>query len=162
MDTVEVREDFNRQLNQELMNAYVYLSMAAYFDSISLTGFAHYFKVQAREELEHAMKIYEFMADRGWRIELQTLPKPKANWSGVLEAVEDFLKAEEENTKRIWKMVDLARQAGDKAAENFLQWFVNEQVEEEKNASELQAKVKLLKDHPIGLLMLDRMLAERK
>jgi len=80
----------------------------------------------------------------------------------VLEAIEDFVKAEEENTRRIWRMVDLARQAGDKAAESFLQWFVNEQVEEERSANDLLSKVKLVKDQPAGLLMLDRMLSERK
>jgi ferritin len=80
----------------------------------------------------------------------------------VLEAAEDFLAAETENTKRIWRLVDLAREAGDKAAENFLQWFVSEQVEEEKNASELLAKVRMARDQPAALLALDRALAERK
>ena len=157
-----MKSEFNRQLNQELRNAYLYLSMAAYFDSISLTGFAHYFKVQAREELGHAMKFYEFIADRGWGFDLSEIPKPKSGWGSILEAAEDFLKAEQENTQRIWRMVDLARQAGDKAAENFLQWFVSEQVEEEKNASELLAKVRMIKDQPAGILALDRALAERK
>jgi len=162
MSTKNLLAEFNRQMNQELRNAYFYLAMAAYFDSLSLTGFAHYFKVQAREELEHAMKFYEFMVDRSWEVELQDIPKPKTKWSSVLEAVEDFLAAEVENTKRIWRIVDLAREVGDKAAENFLQWFVSEQVEEEKSASELLAKVKLAKDQPAALLAIDRMLAERK
>lgn len=162
MSAMNLKSEFNRQLNQELRNAYLYLSMAAYFDSLSLTGFAHYFKVQAREELGHAMKFYGFITDRGWSVELSEIPKPKAGWSSILEAAEDFLKAEQENTQRIWKMVDLARQAGDKAAENFLQWFVSEQVEEEKNASELLAKVKMIKDQAAGILALDRTLAERK
>jgi len=159
---VDVKSDFNRQLNQELRNAYLYLSMGAYFESISLPGFAHYFRVQAREEVEHAMKLLRFMADRGWRIELEEVPKPRVEWGSVLEAVEDFVKAEEENTRRIWGMVDLARQAGDKAAESFLQWFVNEQVEEERNANDLAARVRLVGEQPAGLLMLDRMLSERK
>ncbi|MEM2299095.1 MAG: ferritin [Thermofilaceae archaeon] len=162
MSQLELVNDFNRQLNQELRNAYLYLSMAAYFESVTLPGFAHYFTVQAREELEHAMKFYRFMVDRGWSVELQEIPKPKTRWASVLEAAEDFLNAEIENTKRIWRMVDLARQAGDKAAESFLKWFIDEQVEEEKNASELLARVKLVKDQPAGLLALDRMLAERK
>ncbi len=162
MGTVDIKSEFNRQMNQELRNAYLYLSMAAYFDSLSLAGFAHYFKVQAREELEHAMKLYQFMVDRGWEVELGDVPKPKAKWGSVLEAAEDFLRAERENTQRIWRMVDLARQAGDKAAEGFLQWFVSEQVEEERNASELLARVRMVKDNPAGILALDRMLAERK
>jgi ferritin len=162
MSSVDLRAEFNRQMNQELRNAYLYLAMAAYFDSLSLTGFAHYFKVQAREELGHAMKFYEFMVDRGWEVELQDVPNPKTKWGSVLEATEDFLAAETENTKRIWRLVDLAREAGDKAAENFLQWFVSEQVEEEKNASELLAKVRMARDQPAALLALDRALAERK
>ncbi|MEM1508251.1 MAG: ferritin [Thermofilaceae archaeon] len=162
MSVIDVRSDFNRQLNQELRNAYFYFSMSAFFDNLSLTGFAHFFRVQAKEELGHAMKFYEFIVDRGWRVELQEIHKPKAEWGSILEAVQDFLKAEEENTKRIWQMVDLTRQAGDKAAESFLQWFVNEQVEEEKTASELLAHLKLVKDQPAGLLALDRELSERK
>ncbi len=162
MSTVNIKSEFNRQMNQELRNAYLYLSMAAYFDSLSLNGFANYFKVQAREELEHAMKLYQFIIDRGWEVELEDIPKPKTRWTGILEAVEDFLKAEQENTQSIWRMVDHARQAGDKAAENLLQWFVSEQVEEEKIASELLAKVKLIKDNPAGIIALDRVLAERK
>jgi ferritin len=162
MSSVDLRAEFNRQMNQELRNAYLYLAMAAYFDSLSLTGFAHYFKVQAREELGHAMKFYEFMVDRGWEVELQDVPKPKTKWGSVLEAAEDFLAAETENTKRIWRLVDLARGAGDKAAESFLQWFVSEQVEEEKSASELLAKVRMARDQPAALLALDRALAERK
>jgi len=162
MSIANLRAEINRQMNQELRNAYLYLAMTAYFDSLSLTGFANYFKVQAKEELGHAMKFYEFIVDRGWEVEIQDIPKPKTEWKSVLEAVEDFLAAETENTKRIWRLVDLAREAGDKAAENFLQWFVSEQVEEEKNASELLAKVKMAKDHPAALLAIDRALAERK
>jgi ferritin len=118
--------------------------------------------VQAREELGHAMKFYEFIIDRGWKIEIQDIPRPKSSWGSILEAVEDFLAAEVENTKRIWRLVDLARESGDKAAESFLQCFVNEQVEEEKNANELLAMLKLTKEHPSAILALDRVLAERK
>jgi ferritin len=162
MSIANLRAEFNRQMNQELRNAYLYLAMTAYFDSLSLTGFANYFRVQAKEELGHAMRFYDFMVNRGWEVELQEVPKPKTKWSSVLEAAEDFLAAETENTKRIWRLVDLAREAGDKAAENFLQWFVSEQVEEEKNASELLAKVRMARDQPAALLALDRALAERK
>jgi ferritin len=162
MSIANLRAEFNRQMNQELRNAYLYLAMTAYFDSLSLTGFANYFRVQAKEELGHAMRFYDFMVDRGWEVELQEVPKPKTKWSSVLEAAEDFLTAETENTKRIWRLVDLAREAGDKAAENFLQWFVSEQVEEEKNASELLAKVRMARDQPAALFALDRALAERK
>ncbi|MEM1695181.1 MAG: ferritin [Desulfurococcaceae archaeon] len=158
----ELLSALNKQLNQELRNAYLYLAMAAYFDGLSLEGFAHYFKVQAREEVEHALKIYQFIVDRGQRVELDNVVLEKKNWSSVLEAVRDFYEAEKSNTQRIWSLVDLARRTGDKAAEAFLQWFVNEQVEEEKSAMDLLAKVEMLKDNVVGILNLDRILAERK
>ncbi|MEL9939585.1 MAG: ferritin [Ignisphaera sp.] len=158
----EVLEALNRQLNQELQNAYLYLSIASYFDELSLSGFAHYFKVQAREELEHAMKIYSYIIDRGGRVELFEVPKPKSGWGSILEAIEEFYRAETENTKKIWNLVELARSKGDKATESFLKWFIDEQVEEEKNAADLLAKVKLVKDSPAALLALDNMLAQRK
>ncbi len=162
MSAFDIRSDFNRQLNQELRNAYLYFSMSAFFDRLSLTGFAHFFRAQAKEELGHALKFYEFIVDRGWKVQLQEIPEPKTEWGSALEAVQDFLKAEEENTKRIWQMVDLARQVGDKAAESFLRWFVDEQVEEEKTASWLLARLELVRDQPAGLLALDRELSERK
>ncbi|MEM0377763.1 MAG: ferritin [Thermosphaera sp.] len=158
----ELLKAFNKQLNQELQNAYLYLSMAAFFDEKSLSGFSHYFKIQAKEELEHAMKFYEHIIDRGGEIELYDIPAPPKRWNSPLELVEEFYNAERRNTERIWELVDLAIKHNDKAAESFLKWFVDEQVEEEKNASELLAKIKLIGDNIAGLLQLDRVLAERK
>ncbi|MEM0246771.1 MAG: ferritin [Desulfurococcaceae archaeon] len=158
----EILEALNKQLNQELRNAYFYLAMAAHFDHTSLSGFAHYFKVQAREELEHAMKIYEYVNARGARVELQDVTVAKKEWNSVLEAVRDFYEAERANTQRIWNLVDLARRHGDKATEAFLQWFVNEQVEEEEQALDLLNKVEMIKDNVAALLALDKVLSERK
>lgn len=158
----EVLGALNKQLNQELRNAYLYLAMAAYFDQLSLKGFAHYFKVQAREELGHAMKIYDYITARGGTVDLQDVVLEKKSWSSVLEVARDFVEAEKANTRRIWSLVDLARKHNDKATEAFLQWFVNEQVEEEASAQELLAKVEMVKDNAAALLALDRILAERK
>ncbi|ADV65257.1 ferritin [Desulfurococcus mucosus] len=158
----ELLEALNKQLNQELRNAYLYLSMAAYLDHKGLAGFANFFRVQAREEVEHALRIYRFINDRGWRVVLSDIPSPKADWESILELVKDFYGAEKENTERIWSLMDLARRVGDKACEVFLQWFINEQVEEEKNAMELLSRVEMAGGNPAALLMLDRVLAERK
>ncbi len=154
-------DEMNKQLNRELRNAYLYLSMAAFYEEKGLPGFANYFLVQAREELEHAMKIYRFILDRGWRVVLQDIPAPKTEWSSVEEPVEDFLEAEKRNTESIWRLVDIAREEGDKAAEQFLQWFVEEQVEEEKQALELKARLGMVRGSPAALLALDNMLAKR-
>jgi len=158
----ELIRALNKQLNQELRNAYLYFAMAAYFEGLALTGFAHYFMVQAKEELDHALKFYEYITRRGWRVELYEVEPAKKNWNSVEEVVKDFYEAEKANTERIWSLVDLAKKHGDKATEAFLQWFVNEQVEEEEQAMELRAKVELVKDNIAALLALDRILAERK
>jgi len=157
-----MEELLNRQLNQELRNAYLYLSMASYLDNLGLKGFAHYFKVQAREELGHAMKIYEFINDLEGRVVPYDIPKPKDSWSSVLEAIKDFYEAEVENTRRFYELIDKAREEGNKAVESFLKWFIDEQVEEVSSASDLLAKVKLIGDQKHALLVLDSKLAERK
>ncbi len=152
----------NEQLNKELYNASLYLSMAAYFDYNNLQGFANFFKVQAKEELNHAMKIYEFMNDRGVRVRIGGIPEPKQDWSSPVEAVEDFYKAEVENSKAIFKIDDLAKEINDKTVEHLMRWFIEEQIEEEKLSSELLAKVMMVKDSPHGLYMLNKELSERK
>lgn len=157
-----MEELLSKQLNQELQNAYLYLSMASYFDGLGLKGFAHYFKVQAREELGHAMKIYEFIYDAGGRVTLYEIPKPKEGWSSVVDAIEDFHKAEVENTRRFYELVDRAREEGNKVVESFLKWFIDEQVEEVSSASDLLAKVRLIGEQRHALLVIDAKLAERK
>ncbi len=158
----EVLKALNKQLNEELRNAYLYLAMAAYFDEKGLDGFAHFFKVQAREELEHAMKIYEYIIARNGRIELYDVPKPEANWKDIVGVVEEFYRAEVENTKRIWELVDVAEKHGDKATVSFLKWFIDEQVEEEQLASDLKAKIEFVANNPPGILALNRELRQRK
>ncbi|MEM2018857.1 MAG: ferritin, partial [Zestosphaera sp.] len=148
--------------NQELRNAYLYLSMSSYFDDLGLKGFAHYFRVQAREELGHAMKIYEFIYDAGGKVVLSEIPQPKTSWGAVSEAIEDFYVAEVENTKRFYELIDVAREEGNKAVETFLKWFIDEQVEEVSSANDLLTKIKMIGDHKPTLLMLDAKLAERK
>ncbi|MEM0025910.1 MAG: ferritin [Zestosphaera sp.] len=157
-----IQELLNKQLNQELRNAYLYLSMSSYFDDLGLKGFAHYFRVQAREELGHAMKIYEFIYDAGGKVVLSEIPQPKTSWGTVSEAIEDFYVAEVENTKRFYELIDVAREEGNKAVETFLKWFIDEQVEEVSSANDLLTKIKMIGDHKPTLLMLDAKLAERK
>jgi ferritin len=158
----DIVEALNRQLNQELRNAYLYFAMAAYFKGLTLNGFANFFMVQAREELEHAVKIYDYITKRGWSVKLFEVVAEKTTWSSVEEAVRDFYEAEKRNTQRIWDLVELAKRNGDKATEAFLQWFVNEQVEEEEVAADLRTKVELVKGNIAALLALDNILAQRK
>ena len=158
----EILKSLNKQLNLELRNAYLYLAMAAYFDEKGLDGFAHFFKIQSKEELGHAMRIYEYIIARNGKVELYDIPKPDAKWKDVREVIEHFYQAEVENTKRIWELVDLAEKRGDKATVSFLKWFVDEQVEEEQIASDLKTKLEMVASNPAGILALNNVLKQRK
>ncbi len=152
----------NEQINAELYSAYMYQAMAAQFEADNLRGFAHWMEVQAREEQNHARKIYEFLVDRGGRVVLKAIGAPPAEWKSALAVFEDSYAHEQKVTGLIHRLVDLARAEGDHAAEVFLAWFVTEQVEEEANASQIVEKLRMIKEQPQGLLMLDAQLAGRE
>lgn len=151
----------NDQVNAELYSSYLYLSMAAYFNEVNLTGFARWMEVQALEELTHAMKFYRFINERGGRVVLAAIKNPKTAWSSPLEAFEDAFKHEQMVTGLINDLVDLAIAEKDHASNHFLQWFVAEQVEEEASANEIVQKIKLMGEAQGGLFMLDRELGQR-
>jgi ferritin len=155
-------EALNEQINAELYSAYLYQAMAAAFESSNLRGFAHWMERQAQEEQAHAKKIYDFLVDRGGRVALKAIAAPPAEWKSPLAAFEASLAHEQKVTSLIHKLVDLARAEADHAAEVFLAWFVTEQVEEEANAQEIVEKLRLIKDFPQGLFMLDSVLAQRE
>ncbi len=151
----------NKQLNAELYSAYLYLSMGAYFESIDLSGFANWMRVQAQEELSHAMKFYDHLVQRGARVTLGVIEAPPTEWDSPLAVFDHVYKHEQMVTGLINKLVDLAISLSDHATHNFLQWYVAEQVEEEESASGVLQKVKLAGDDSSGLLMLDQELARR-
>lgn len=151
----------NDQINAEMFSSYLYLSMEAYFQSISLKGFASWMRVQVQEELMHGMKFYDFVNERGGKVTLEAIAKPEAVWATPLAVFEAVQKHEEHVTDLINNLVDLAISEKDHASNNFLQWFVSEQVEEEASASEIVEKLKLIKDNPSGLFMLDAELGAR-
>lgn len=151
----------NQQINAELYSAYLYLSMSAWFSDKSLTGFANWMQVQFQEEQAHAMKIYDFVLERGGKIEFEAIEKPKTNWQGVLEIVAEVAAHEAHVTGLINELVDLAAREKDHASGIFLQWFVSEQVEEEASVGELLARLKLIGDDSPGLFALDMELAKR-
>jgi len=151
----------NSQLNAELYSAYLYLSMSAYFQSVNLGGFANRMRVQAQEELTHAMKFYDFINERGGRVALGAVKNPPPDWKSPLAAFEAAYEHEQKVTGLINSLVDMAIKEKDHATNIFLQWFVTEQVEEEDNANEVVQKIKLTGDAPGGLFMLDRELGQR-
>lgn len=151
----------NGQINAEMFSSYLYLSMESYFQSVSLTGFAAWMRGQVQEELFHAMKMYDFVCERGGRVSLETIKKPDSSWKSPLAAFKHILKHEQLVTSLINDLVDLAMKERDHATLNFLQWFVAEQVEEEAGVGEIVDKLKLIKDDTSGLFLLDAELKKR-
>ena len=157
----KIEEAFNSQINAETYSAYLYWSMAAYFDSVDLPGFANWMRIQGQEEMTHAAKFYDFIRDCGGRITLTAIEAPQTDWDSPLDAFKDVYKHEQKVTSLIHGLVDLAGQEKDHAASNFLQWFVAEQVEEEANADQIVKMLQRIGEGPGPLLMLDRELGGR-
>lgn len=156
-----VEKALNNQLNAELYAWYLYLSMANYSESKNFTGFAHWLKLQAKEEMEHAMKFYEYINRVGGNVELMAIKEPPKEWKSFINVFEDVLKHEKFVTESIHKIVDLSVSEKDHATTNFLQWFIEEQVEEEENATYVLEKIKLIGDNTQGLLFFDKELSQR-
>lgn len=152
----------NDQINKEFYSSYLYLSMAAYFESTNLRGFAHWMRVQAREENGHAMKLYDHLVERGGRVTLSSIAAPPSKWKSPQEVFEQAYRHEQEVTESINTLVNLAKSEKDHATEVFLQWFVNEQVEEEAVANDILQKLKLVGHEGNAIFMIDRELAKRE
>lgn len=157
----KMHDALNKQVNAELYSAYLYLAMSAYFESINLNGFANWMRVQAQEEQTHAMKIYDYLHDTNGRVTLTTIAAPPSQWSSPLDAFEHVLKHEQKVTGLINGLVDLAIAEKEHATNNFLQWFVAEQVEEESSADAIVQKLKLVGDARGAIFMLDKELGAR-
>ncbi len=161
MISKKMQDALNEQINAELYSAYMYLSMVAYFESVNLPGFATWMRAQTQEELMHAMKIYDYVNERGGRVTLKAIDGPTTNWESPLAVFEAVYAHEQKVTGLINKLVDVAIEEKDHATNNFLQWFVNEQVEEESSADEIVQKLKLMANAPDGIHMLDNEMGQR-
>ncbi len=158
----DLEQKLNEQLNFELESAYVYFALAAYMDGESLDGFASWMKVQAQEEIEHAMRIYNYLNDRGSKVVLAALPQPKGDCESVLDAFEIALAHEIKLSERLNDLAEVARSAKDNTTYTFLEWFLTEQVEEVSSVQTVCDKLKLIGDNGYGLLMMSNELGERK
>ena len=161
MISQKLQDTINYQINRELYSEYYYLSMASYFNSIGLNGFENFFLVQVEEERFHAMKMYNFLNERGARVYLQAIEAPKTEFKSPLEVFELAYEHEKLVSKLINELMDLAIKENDHAAKNHLDWFVEEQVEEEASMDSILNKLKLINGEGHGLLMLDAELAQR-
>jgi len=157
----KMEKALNEQLNAEMYSAYLYLAMAAWFESQNLPGFAAWMKVQHREETAHGMKFFKFVAERRGRVGLKAIEEPAKDWKSPLTAFEAAFEHEQYITGRIGDLVNLAGEEKDHAANAFLQWFVNEQVEEEASVDSIVQKLKMAEKAPGAMLMMDHELGER-
>ncbi|MBC8469279.1 MAG: ferritin [Planctomycetes bacterium] len=161
MISKKMEEALNEQVNAELYSAYLYLSMESYFKSQNLNGFANWMRVQTQEEVAHATKIYDFINERGGRVTLKAIEGPQTEWDSALAVFKAAYEHEQKVTGLINNLVDLAIKEKDHATNSFLQWFVNEQVEEEASADEIVQQLKMMENAPGGMFMLDRELGQR-
>lgn len=161
MLTGKIHSALNKQLNNELYSAYLYLSMSSYAGSIGLKGIANWFMVQYQEEMVHAMKFFNFINSRGEHTELDAIAAPPTEFPTVLDMFEQTLAHEQFITASINDLTDLALAEKDHATHIFLQWFITEQIEEEESDRDIIGKLRLIGENGQGLLMLDNELAAR-
>jgi ferritin len=156
-----VQEALNKQFNAEVASSYLYLSMAGHLETKNFRGMAHWMQTQAREEWKHAMKIFAHIHERGGKVVLNQIDAPKSAWKTILDVFQDTLKHEQCVTAGIHAIVKLSIDESDYATQNFLQWFVNEQVEEEASAQIIVDRLQMTGDGNVALFMLDGELGRR-
>jgi len=161
MFSERLQNAINEQINAEYYSAYLYLSMCAYLEDQDLPGMAHWMRMQYEEEVIHALKLFDFMNDRGARVILKGIDTPPSEFGSVLEVFEEVLAHEKKVTGLIHDLYKLALDEGDYPTQSLLQWYIDEQVEEEKSASDVLARVRMVKDFPPGILMIDESLGVR-
>ena len=156
-----IEKAINRQINAELWSGYLYLSMSSYFESKGLKGFANWMWIQAREETAHAMRLYSYVNERGGRVKLAPIDKVPTEWKSPLHVFQQTYKHEQKVTSLINNLLELSIKEKDHATSNMLQWFVDEQVEEEASADEILQRLKLIGENGNGLFMMDKELTQR-
>ena len=157
----DMQKALQQQLNDEFYSAYLYLAMSAYCAHIDFNGAANWLKQQYEEEQMHATRIYNYLVDQGAHVVLQAIPEPPSDFGAILDVYKASLKHEQAMTAKLNNLSDKALKEKDHATYNLLQWFVNEQVEEEATVGEIISKLKLVNDDGYGLLMVDNELGAR-
>lgn len=157
----KMEEALNEQIKNEFASSFIYLAMSAHCDEKNLPGFAHWLRLQSREEYAHAMKIFNYIQDRDGHVVLKEIPQPKSEFGSLVEVFEKTLAHEKAISKMINDLYVLAVEEKDYPTQVMLQWFINEQVEEEKAASDILAQVKMIGDNMSALIVLDQQLAKR-
>jgi len=157
----EVLDSINEQINAESYSAYMYLSMAAYFEEMGLSGFANWMKVQYQEESAHALKFFNYLTERNGKVVLKAIAQVPIEFNGIVDVFEKTLAHENNVTALINNLMNVAVAANDHATQSFLKWFVDEQVEEESNVEKILATLKLINGEGNGIFMMDREMSQR-
>jgi ferritin len=157
-----MQDAFGEQIKHEMYSAYLYLSMSAWFEDQDLPGFAHWMKAQFIEEQTHALKMFDYVADRDGIVTLQAIAQPPSTWASALEVFQKVLEHEKHVTQLITNLFALSVKEGDFTSQQFLNWFLNEQVEEEKNADLIVARLESIGNMKGLLVMFDGHMEERK
>ncbi len=157
----KIEKALNKQINEEFYSAYLYLSMSSYVNTLNLSGFVNWMKIQYEEEQYHAMKLYDYMIERDAVVKLEKIEKPKHQWKNIIDVFKEVLAHEQKITAQINDLMSLAITEKDHATANMLQWFVDEQVEEEASVSDILGQLKLIEGKGSGLFLLDREAKQR-
>jgi ferritin len=157
----KIQAALNEQIKDELYAAYLYLAMNGYFKELNLDGFAHWFDLQRQEEINHGLKIFDYVYDRDGRVELMALPKPPSTFESPLDVAQQAFEHEREVTEKINDLYELAVGEKDYQTQALLQWFLSEQVEEEKSALVVVERLKMAGEETAALFMLDREMGSR-
>jgi len=161
MISKSIQDAINDQINKELYSSYLYLAMSTYYAESNFSGFASWMKVQSTEEYSHAMKFYGYVIERNGHVELETIEKPHAKFKSPVDVFKQVLEHEQKVTGMINKLYELAIKEKDYPTQIMLEWFITEQLEEEKNAGDVLEQLKMVGDSPVSLIMIDRQLAAR-
>ncbi len=161
MISIKMQSAIDDQVNAEIWSAYLYLSMASYFESKSLRGFANWMKIQWQEEVTHAIKFFDYVHSRGGKVSLKPISEVQLDWANPVAVFIDTLEHEQHVTQLINNLANIAVEEKDHATNSMLQWFISEQIEEEANAEQIITQLKMIGDNGYGLLMLDKELATR-
>jgi len=151
----------NDQINYELLSSYLYLSIVAYAEANDFHGAANFYRIQAKEEVDHAMKFYNYLCETGARVILKGIPDPVVEFDGYKDTFEKSLAHEKTVTKRIYNLMDIAIEEKEHATTSFLKWYIDEQVEEESNFNVILGKLKRADQNPAALYMIDDELMTR-
>lgn len=152
----------NEQINHEMTSSYTYLAMSSWFEETPYSGFAQWMYTQSLEETDHAMKFYHFLVDRNAQVSLMSIEQPLATYSSAIDVFKASLEQEQKVTAQIHNLYSAAEEARDHETKNFLNWFLDEQVEEEKNVRDMIDRLELIGENPVGMLQLDQEAARRK